>query len=63
MMPGWLQVIARGNPLTYLVDALRALMVEGGQSAFGIGVDLGIQMIAIVLLVALAARLYPSVVR
>jgi hypothetical protein len=38
-------------------------MVEGGQSAFGIGVDLGIQMIAIVLLVALAARLYPSVVR
>jgi ABC-2 type transport system permease protein len=63
MMPKWLQVVARGNPLTYLVDALRALMVEGGQSAFGIGVDMGIQVIVIVLLVVLAARLYPSVVR
>ena len=63
MMPGWLQVIARGNPLTYLVDALRALMVEGGKSAFGIAADTGIQVIAIVVLVVIAGRLYPSVVR
>jgi ABC-2 type transport system permease protein len=63
MMPGWLQVIARGNPLTYLVDALRALMVEGGKSAFGLGTDMGIQVIVIVVLVTIAARLYPSVVR
>jgi ABC-2 type transport system permease protein len=63
MMPGWLQIIARGNPLTYLVDALRALMVEGGRSAFGLGADMGIQVIAIGVLVAIAARLYPSVVR
>jgi ABC-2 type transport system permease protein len=63
MMPGWLQVIARGNPLTYLVDALRALMIEGGRSAFGLGTDVGIQVIAIGALVAIAARLYPSVVR
>lgn len=63
MMPGWLQIIARGNPLTYLVDALRALMVEGGRSAFGLGADMGIQVIAIGVLVTVAARLYPSVVR
>lgn len=26
-MPGWLQVIAHANPVTYAVDALRALLV------------------------------------
>jgi ABC-2 type transport system permease protein len=31
-MPGWLQAISRGNPLTYEVDALRSLMVIGGVS-------------------------------
>src|SRR5271154_7414681 len=33
MMPRWLQVVALLNPLTYLVDALRGLMIVGGQSA------------------------------
>ena len=28
-MPGWLQAIARANPVTYAVDALRALLVGG----------------------------------
>lgn len=28
-MPGWLQVIAHANPVTYAVDALRALLVGG----------------------------------
>jgi ABC-2 type transport system permease protein/oleandomycin transport system permease protein len=28
-MPGWLQVIARLNPVTYAVDALRALLAGG----------------------------------
>ncbi len=41
MMPGWLRVVARVNPLTYLVDALRSMMVEGGLSAFGLTLDLG----------------------
>ncbi|MFI5206816.1 MAG: ABC transporter permease [Gemmatimonadales bacterium] len=61
MMPGWLRVVARGNPLTYLVDALRALMVQGGQSAFGLATDAGVQVAAFVVLVVIAARLYPSV--
>jgi ABC-2 type transport system permease protein len=61
MMPGWLKVIAHWNPLTYLVDALRALMVQGGQSAFGFGTDLGVQLCALVVLVFIASRLYPSV--
>ena len=61
MMPGWLKVVARVNPLTYLVDALRSLMVEGGRSAFGYGVDLAVQIGALLLLVTVAAKLYPHV--
>ena len=29
MMPAWMQVVARVNPLTYQVDALRGLMLAG----------------------------------
>ena len=61
MMPDWLKTVARVNPLTYLVDALRSLMVEGGASVFGLGVDLTVQLAALVALVLVAARLYPSV--
>src|SRR5216684_6821644 len=39
LMPSWLQVVARGNPLSYQVDALRTLMIYGGQSSFGLRVD------------------------
>jgi ABC-2 type transport system permease protein len=62
MMPGWLKAIAVVNPLTYQVDALRGLMIEGGQSAFGLGLDYLVQMIVLGLLVAIAARMYPSLV-
>ncbi|HTO95504.1 MAG TPA: ABC transporter permease [Myxococcales bacterium] len=61
MMPGWLQAVARANPLTYLVDALRALMVQGGASAFGLAADFGVQVLALLVFVAIAAGLYPSV--
>ena len=39
IMPVWLQVIARVNPLTYEVDALRALMLADGTSIYGLGPD------------------------
>jgi ABC-2 type transport system permease protein len=61
MMPGWLKVVARGNPLTYLVDALRSLMIEGGHSVFGYGVDVGVQLAFLVVLLVVASRLYPTV--
>lgn len=63
VMPPWLQVAARLNPLSYLVDALRSLMLEGAPSAFGLGTDLAVQGLALAALVALAARLYPTLVR
>jgi ABC-2 type transport system permease protein len=63
LMPRWLQVLARINPLTYEVDALRALMLAAGTSAYGLGLDLGILVGATAVLVAIAARLYPTVAR
>jgi ABC-2 type transport system permease protein len=63
MMPPWLAHLSRWNPLTYLVDALRALMVEGGASGFGLGTDLGVLAAIFAVMVVVAALLYPTVVR
>jgi ABC-2 type transport system permease protein len=63
VMPNWLKVIAHVNPLTYLVDVLRALMVERSPSAFGLPIDAGVLLGALVLLVLTASRLYPTVAR
>ena len=59
LMPSWLQVVAHVNPLTYQVDALRALMVEGGTATFSIALDVGVLTFALVVLLVIAARLYP----
>lgn len=63
MMPHWLQVIARVNPLTYLVNALRTLMVQGGTSSVGLPVDLAVLAVAFVGLIVLGARLYPGIIQ
>ncbi len=59
LMPTWLQVLANVNPLTYQVDALRSLMVAGGTTTFPITLDFGVLAFALVVLLAIAARLYP----
>jgi ABC-2 type transport system permease protein len=61
-MPGWVRVVARINPLSYEVDALRSLMVKGGHTVFGLAVDGVILTVVFGLLVLLTARLYPNVV-
>ncbi len=62
LMPGWLQAISRANPLTYEVDALRSLMLRGGVSTYGVGLDLGVLVLAAGILVYIASRAYPRVV-
>ena len=62
LMPDWLKVVARVNPLTYQVDALRALMVQGGHSNLGLGVDFAVEGAMLVGLILVAARLYPTTV-
>ncbi|OPX60350.1 MAG: ABC-2 type transporter [Methanomassiliicoccales archaeon PtaB.Bin215] len=63
MMPGWLQVISYGNPLTYVVDALRGVMVVGGESEFGILLDVALLFMISAFLIVIAGRLYPRVAR
>jgi ABC-2 type transport system permease protein len=59
VMPDWLQVVAHVNPLTYEVDALRGLMIQGGPMAFPLALDIGVLALTAGILLALAARLYP----
>ena len=63
LMPAWLRVVSRLNPLTYLVDLMRGLMVHGGHAELGVATDVTVLLAGLVVLVAVAARLYPSVAR
>ncbi|MEI6757559.1 MAG: ABC transporter permease [Chlorobium sp.] len=63
IMPDWLKVIAHLNPLTYQVDILRALMVNGGTSTFGLGEDFLILTLVLFALVVVTAKFYPTIVR
>lgn len=62
MMPGWLQTISRFNPLTYVVDALRTFMLQGGESHFGLGTDFAVLLLVSAFLVRAAGRAYPGFV-
>jgi len=62
LMPAWLRVVSSVNPLTYTVDALRALMLTKGVSEYGLPLDLGVLMVTMALLVTVAARMYPRMV-
>lgn len=58
LMPPWLGMISRLNPLTYQVDALRALMLTGGRSAFGLVTDFAVLLATGAALTMVAARMY-----
>ena len=59
IMPGWLKVVAHVNPLTYQVDALRGLMIQGATESFPLGLDFAVLIATTLVLIAIAARLYP----
>lgn len=59
LMPPWLQIVARINPLTYEVDGLRRVMLARGSSVYGLGEDLTVLALTGVLMIAIATRMYP----
>jgi ABC-2 type transport system permease protein len=61
MMPPWLRILSRVNPLTYQVDLLRGLMVKGGPNVMGIGTDIVIQVLWLGILMAVATKIYPRI--
>ena len=63
LMPPWLRAISEYNPLTYLVNALRTLMIQGGTSTAGLGTDVLVLGAVFLGLVFIAARLYETIVR
>lgn len=62
IMPPWLQAIALVNPLTYLVDALRTLMLAGAMNVERVLVDISVLFVVMVVIVWIGARMYPKVV-
>jgi ABC-2 type transport system permease protein len=60
IMPGWLQAVANVNPLSYMVDGLRALMLTTGRT--GVGFDVSVLAVVTLLISMLSAWCYPKVV-
>ncbi len=64
IMPPWLQVIANINPLTYVVNGLRTLMLAGGSVHLAsLGFDFGILLAITTVLVLIGSWLYPRIVQ
>jgi ABC-2 type transport system permease protein len=59
-MPGWLKAIATVNPLSYVVDAMRALLVTGDYS--NIAVDLFAIALATSVLIVLASLSFRRII-
>ncbi len=60
-MPTWIHTLSTYNPLTYQVDALRALMIRNEVAHFGLGMDFLVSFIVFSVLVAIATKLYPRI--
>src|SRR5207302_1187470 len=63
IMPGWLQVIANINPLTYVVDGVRTLMLVGNTDMSGLGKDFAVLFLVTAVLAVIGARLYPRLIQ
>ncbi len=63
IMPHWLQIIATFNPLTYMVDALRTLMLRGTQDYSSLGPDFIVLFGVTIVLTLIGAYLYPRLVQ
>ncbi len=58
LMPEWLRAISHLNPLTYEVDALRALMLTNGTTEYGLLLDFGLLAATAAILTGVAAKMY-----
>jgi len=58
VMPGWLHVVARVNPLTYEVEGLRGFLLGGGHP----GLDLLVTVGWLIVFATAATRAYPKAI-
>jgi ABC-2 type transport system permease protein len=61
IMPTWLKVIARINPLSYIVEAMRALLVTADYHR--IALDFGVTFLATAVLIALASMSFSRIIK
>ncbi len=61
MMPPWLKVISHFNPLTYMIDGMRFLMI-GTPSGYSLGLDYLVLLVSSTALVLLGGALYKRVI-
>ncbi len=59
LMPEWLRVIAMLNPLTYMVDALRELMVVDATLSNQLPLDVAVLVSVLIGFLVLGTRMYP----
>ncbi len=60
IMPRWLQIFAYANPLSYMVDGLRALLVTGNMSMLPL--DIAVLLFTTFVISIISAYMYPKVV-
>ncbi len=60
IMPSWLQTVAYLNPLSYMVDGLRGLLVTG--SLAQLPFDVGLLAVVVLSISTVSAYMYPKVV-
>src|SRR5207249_2728590 len=63
IMPPWLQVIARVNPLTYIVDGLRTLMIVNPPASGDLLMDFVVLTLVTIVMVTIGSMLYPQIVQ
>jgi ABC-2 type transport system permease protein len=61
IMPTWLKVIAHINPLSYIVEAMRAMLVTADYHR--IALDFGVTVLATAVLVTLASTSFSRIIR
>ena len=61
LMPQWLKVISHFNPLTYMIDGMRFLMI-GTPSGFSLTMDFSVLILSSILFVLIGGLLYKRVI-
>jgi ABC-2 type transport system permease protein len=61
IMPGWLQVISHFNPLSYMIDGMRLLMI-GTPAGFSLLTDYSVLIISSAVFVIIGGSLYKRVI-
>ncbi len=61
MMPRWLQIVSKLNPLSYQVDALRSFMITNHATTSDLCLDFAVGFFSLSILIVIATKTYPKI--